>query len=178
MRMTGLELHFCPWGKNYGAARSSPRRRHSSVPHLMGSSPYYLPNKKRRLLPPLLIWCGQQDSNLHALAVEPKSTESTNSTMPAYSSVFYSGRYPRRGISPDPRFIKTGEPALNTVTATPLRRVPTTSLPKYSTSHASSASFAYSRCLSTRVLSINGRYSLFPQCCFHRELSISTKWEC
>ena len=29
------------------------------------------------------IWCGQQDSNLHALAVEPKSTESTNSTMPA-----------------------------------------------------------------------------------------------
>ena len=29
------------------------------------------------------FWCGQQDSNLHALAVEPKSTESTNSTMPA-----------------------------------------------------------------------------------------------
>ena len=33
------------------------------------------------------LWCGQQDSNLHALAVEPKSTESTNSTMPAYSFV-------------------------------------------------------------------------------------------
>ncbi len=33
----------------------------------------------------LLFWCGQQDSNLHAFAVEPKSTESTNSTMPAYS---------------------------------------------------------------------------------------------
>ncbi len=33
------------------------------------------------------IWCGQQDSNLHALAVEPKSTESTNSTMPAYQSI-------------------------------------------------------------------------------------------
>ena len=32
----------------------------------------------------LLFWCGQQDSNLHALAVEPKSTESTNSTMPAW----------------------------------------------------------------------------------------------
>ena len=30
------------------------------------------PNKKRRQLPPLFIWCGQQDSNLHALAVEPK----------------------------------------------------------------------------------------------------------
>ena len=30
------------------------------------------------------LWCGQQDSNLHACAVEPKSTESTNSTMPAY----------------------------------------------------------------------------------------------
>ena len=29
------------------------------------------------------LWCGQQDSNLHAFAVEPKSTESTNSTMPA-----------------------------------------------------------------------------------------------
>ena len=28
-------------------------------------------------------WCGQQDSNLHAHAMEPKSTESTNSTMPA-----------------------------------------------------------------------------------------------
>ena len=38
-------------------------------------------------MPPFSIWCGQQDSNLHALAVEPKSTESTNSTMPAYSFV-------------------------------------------------------------------------------------------
>ena len=35
-------------------------------------------------MPPFYYWCGQQDSNLHALAVEPKSTESTNSTMPAY----------------------------------------------------------------------------------------------
>ena len=61
------------------------------------------------------IWCGQQDSNLHALAVEPKSTESTNSTMPAYSfctSDFYTGRYPRWGVLPDPRYIKTGKPIL------------------------------------------------------------------
>ena len=29
-------------------------------------------------------WCGRQDSNLHALALEPKSNESTNSTTPAY----------------------------------------------------------------------------------------------
>ena len=35
-------------------------------------------------MPLSFTWCGQQDSNLHALAVEPKSTESTNSTMPAY----------------------------------------------------------------------------------------------
>ena len=42
---------------------------------------------KNKTAPPkgcCFIWCGQQDSNLHAFAVEPKSTESTNSTMPAY----------------------------------------------------------------------------------------------
>ena len=42
----------------------------------------------------LLFSCGQQDSNLHAYAVEPKSTESTNSTMPAHSGeyfIMYSG---------------------------------------------------------------------------------------
>ena len=33
------------------------------------------------------IWCGRQDSNLHALALEPKSNESTNSTTPAYEAV-------------------------------------------------------------------------------------------
>ena len=33
----------------------------------------------------LFMWCGRQDSNLHALALEPKSNESTNSTTPAYS---------------------------------------------------------------------------------------------
>ena len=48
------------------------------------------------------FWCGQQDSNLHAFAVEPKSTESTNSTMPAFIklSVFrpvaVPGECPRR----------------------------------------------------------------------------------
>ena len=30
------------------------------------------------------IWCGWQDSNLHARALEPKSNESTNSTTSAY----------------------------------------------------------------------------------------------
>ena len=48
----------------------------------MGSSPSR--TKKEEGIAFLFFWCGQQDSNLHALAVEPKSTESTNSTMPAY----------------------------------------------------------------------------------------------
>ena len=130
----------------------------------MGSRPDAIPIKRRRLIPPPFYWCGQQDSNLHAHAMEPKSTESTNSTMPAYSvfyrvfllrcpkfSVrcpltkfrprpraqlassapggariasqfhhariekslcFYSARQPGWGISPDPRFIKTGKPVL------------------------------------------------------------------
>ena len=45
------------------------------------------------------LWCGQQDSNLHAYAMEPKSTESTNSTMPAEKmlSDFYTGRAARGG---------------------------------------------------------------------------------
>ena len=86
------------------------------------------------------FWCGQQDSNLHALAGEPKSPESTNSTMPAYflclwvafvgavfdrpraNTVrpydylylyFYTERDPRWSVSLDPRFIKTGEPVFN-----------------------------------------------------------------
>ena len=45
--------------------------------------PFFV-NKKSTPEGVLFIWCGQQASNLHALAVEPKSTESTNSTMPAY----------------------------------------------------------------------------------------------
>ena len=49
---------------------------------------------KRRA--PKSPWCGQQDSNLHALAGEPKSPESTNSTMPAYS--FVPLIFTRRGI--------------------------------------------------------------------------------
>ena len=52
--------------------------------HLEQFEPVSIPNMKGRHSPPFHIWCGQQDSNLHALAVEPKSTESTNSTMPAY----------------------------------------------------------------------------------------------
>ena len=48
---------------------------------------YFLPNKEGGQKASFFFWCGQQDSNLHALAVEPKSTESTNSTMPAYSFV-------------------------------------------------------------------------------------------
>ena len=65
--------------------------------HIVGFEPRaYSANKKERLLPLFFIWCGQQDSNLHALAVEPKSTESTNSTMPAYSVVPLT--FTRRGI--------------------------------------------------------------------------------
>ena len=40
VRMTGLDLHFLPGGaENKGSPRSSPRRRRSSAPHGMGSSP-------------------------------------------------------------------------------------------------------------------------------------------
>ena len=43
-----------------------------------------LTNKKRGGFCLLFFyWCGRQDSNLHAHAEEPKSTESTNSTTPA-----------------------------------------------------------------------------------------------
>ena len=53
-----------------GAARSNPRQRRSSAPHLDGfESCFYLEGGKG--LPPN-IWCGQQDSNLHAYAMEPK----------------------------------------------------------------------------------------------------------
>ena len=31
-----------------------------------------------------MTWCGQQDSNLHGFPLEPKSSVSANSTMPAY----------------------------------------------------------------------------------------------
>ena len=45
------------------------------------------------------IWCGRQDSNLHAHALEPKSNESTNSTTPAYFIVplFLHGEVPEVG---------------------------------------------------------------------------------
>ena len=32
-----------------------------------------------------LIWCGQQDSNLHGFPLEPKSSVSANSTMSAFT---------------------------------------------------------------------------------------------
>ena len=38
----------------------------------MGSRPAPLTNKEREAWPPSLYWCGQQDSNLHAYAMEPK----------------------------------------------------------------------------------------------------------
>ena len=44
--------------------------------------------KKRHPLGAFSLWCGRQDSNLHAFAEEPKSTESTNSTTPAVTCLF------------------------------------------------------------------------------------------
>ena len=55
-------------------------------------------NKKDQLLAGLFCWCGQQDSNLHAHAVEPKSTESTNSTMPAYGLFYHGGLWLSIGL--------------------------------------------------------------------------------
>ena len=55
------------------------------------------------------FWCGRQDSNLHAFAEEPKSTESTNSTTPACSFVpliFSRRRHPRSALGADLRCIK------------------------------------------------------------------------
>ena len=60
------------------------------------SSPLLIPKRNSTQIGAVPFWCGQQDSNLHALAVEPKSTESTNSTMPAYS--FAPLIFTRRGI--------------------------------------------------------------------------------
>ena len=49
--------------------------------------PYLLPIGKAPQRGAFSLWCGRQDSNLHAHALEPKSNESTNSTTPAYSFV-------------------------------------------------------------------------------------------
>ena len=80
-------------------ARSSPREQQSpGLLHLDGFESCFILQKYKKGggCLPFYIWCGQQDSNLHAFAVEPKSTESTNSTMPAYS--FVPLIFTRRGI--------------------------------------------------------------------------------
>ena len=94
----GLDLHFCFQQKLLCCRhRAGGKQMSTGHLHLDGfESCFSLPNKKERLSPLFFIWCGQQDSNLHALAVEPKSTESTNSTMPAYS--FVPLIFTRRGI--------------------------------------------------------------------------------
>ena len=55
--LTGLDLHFCPMGKNNGSPRSSPRRQRSSALHSMGSSPY--PHNKKSETPTgsRFSWC-------------------------------------------------------------------------------------------------------------------------
>ena len=57
MPLTGLDLHFCPMGKNNGSPRSSPRRQRSSALHSMGSSPY--PHNKKSETPTgsRFSWC-------------------------------------------------------------------------------------------------------------------------
>jgi len=82
-----LKNLFCPVDKsgflhgagnrtrlNQGSPRSSPRRRRSSASHFMGSSPVLsCGNIKEEAIGLLFyFWCGQQDSNLHACALEPK----------------------------------------------------------------------------------------------------------
>ncbi len=59
------------WGEG-GAAEYSRRN---------GSRQKRLPFLSRTELAP--TWCGQQDSNLHGFPLEPKSSVSANSTMPA-----------------------------------------------------------------------------------------------
>ena len=103
--MTDLLPKACIWheGKPRGAAARSlliilmmrfqkdftllkPDRcvRQNRLYHIVMKIPIAKKTRWFRIKTIVLIWCGQQDSNLHALAVEPKSTESTNSTMPAY----------------------------------------------------------------------------------------------
>ena len=45
------------------------------------------PHKKRPSVWTTSFWCGWQDSNLHACALEPKSNESTNSTTSAFGAI-------------------------------------------------------------------------------------------
>ena len=88
VRATGLDLHFAPQREQNKGSPPSSRRRQQSTGLLqrMGSSPVFPQTKRKRgAMPLFFFWCGRQDSNLHAFAEEPKSTESTNSTTPAYS---------------------------------------------------------------------------------------------
>ena len=54
---------ICVCDADRGSARSSPRRRRSSAPHLNYSSFLLLPNTKGRHLPPFCIWSKWRDSN-------------------------------------------------------------------------------------------------------------------
>ena len=58
------------------------QRQSTGLSHLDGFESCR-PHQKREAVRPPFFWCGRQDSNLHAHAEEPKSTESTNSTTPA-----------------------------------------------------------------------------------------------
>ena len=55
---------ICVCDADRGSARTSPRRRCSSAPHLNYSSLLLLPNTKGRHLPPFCIWSKWRDSNL------------------------------------------------------------------------------------------------------------------
>ena len=80
---------FSPLGEeNYGVAavKTGGKRQPTGLSHWSGfESRTHITKAKGTPLGCLLLWCGRQDSNLHALALEPKSNESTNSTTPAYS---------------------------------------------------------------------------------------------
>ncbi len=103
---------ICPWGKSYRCHQFlnwwPPNA--TGIWHLNGFESW--PHQKQKA-PPLggtfCFWCGRQDSNLHAFAEEPKSTESTNSTTPACSFVpliFTRRRHPRSALGADLRCIK------------------------------------------------------------------------
>ena len=87
VRATGLDLHFSfPMKKkNIGRTQCAHWVQQPATGrlHINGFESFTIPTKEGGRWASLFYWCGQQDSNLHAYAMEPKSTESTNSTMPA-----------------------------------------------------------------------------------------------
>ena len=109
---------ICPCGANRIVATSfvswwPPNA--TGIWHLNGFESW--PHQKQKA-PPLggtfCFWCGRQDSNLHAFAEEPKSTESTNSTTPACSFVpliFSRRRHPRGPLGRICVVSKTGKSA-------------------------------------------------------------------